>query len=298
LRANLKVKKEKGPDEAFDPRKLRKSINIACERGQIDDAYLSVIVANGVSTALRKSHTEFVTTKEIKDEVFRQLDRLSTTIDRTNEEEFRNRANKLKQAWKQQKKIKDIDQTLRELSEVENELAKWKRAYIDREAEVKSLRQQAPPPAGLPPAFLPRNKDSRGRVIEAVLAAERDFSEFLIIHDNAKFTAKESPYQHGEKVYEALKCLADYVREKPQLDLKEWWSRHSALKYAPHESETVSQNPACIKDRTVAYNGTSVILENHLKLGNGKPDNCCRIYFENLLKDEGKLLIGYVGRHP
>jgi hypothetical protein len=36
-------------------------------------------------------------------------------------------------------------------------------------------------------------------------------------------------------------------------------------------------------------------LEKHLKIGDGGPDNCVRIYFGD--NDKRELLIGRVGRH-
>jgi hypothetical protein len=306
LRQEPKVRKKNGSVVDFNPRKLRKSIVMACESTEINDDDLPVMVTTRVVTVLRSSVAEVVTTDEIKEEVFRQLEQLSSELDATYRDNFKRSAGRLSEAWsrrEQTKKGEDDRDVLYQQQEIE--LSECRKARGRLETEIASLHQrdvEAGPPSTKAEIASFRN------VFDAVLAAEKEFSEFLIIHENAKITAKDCPYQNPQKVYEALKCLADYVQEKfdaqtnpqgtRQMGLSEWWKTHSSIEYTDHESETTLHNRALVRARTIIYKQKTIVLEKHLKLGVGNANNICRIYIENLFEEENKLLIGYVGRHP
>src|SRR5208283_252525 len=308
LRHELKVIKKNGTEVDFNPRKLRKSIVMACEAAEINDDDLPVMVTHRVVTVLRSTASKTVTTGQIKDEVFNQLSHLSSELDMTYRDAFKKDVGRLMEAWKRREQIKngEKDTDRDELfKQQEDELSDCKRNVLRLEAEVSSLRQRQSEAAG--PCSESEN-GSFGSVLDAVLAAEKNFPDLLIVHENAKATAKDCPYRNPRKVYEALKCLAEYVREKldaltdpaqaRQVGLHEWWKDHSSIECADHESETTLNNPAFAKERTIRYHEKTIVLEKHLKLGAGNANHICRIYFESMFEEEHKLLIGYVGRHP
>jgi len=308
LRKEPQVRKANGTEVEFNLRKLRKSIVIACELAEINDDDLPVMVTHRVVTVLRSNGRVVVTTGEIKEEIFRQLDQLSSELDTTYQDNFKRSAGRLREAWRkreQTKKGEDDRDALFQQQEVELSDCRTVRARL--ETEIATLRERDT----LPVRVVGESEITPFRnVLDAVVAAERNLSDFLIIHENAKVTAKDCPYQYPQKVYDALKCLAKFVEEKldaltdpqnaRQVGLSEWWKTHSSLEYSDHESEGTMNDRALLQARTIIYNGETIVLKRHIKLGIRNPNHSCRIYIEieSFLQGEHKLLVGYVGRHP
>jgi transcriptional regulator NrdR family protein len=186
LRHELKVIKKNGSEVDFNPRKLRKSIVMACEAAEINDDDLPVMVTHRVVTALRSSEGTVVTTDQIKDEVFNQLSHLSSELDMTYRDAFKKDAGRLMEVWRRREQIKNGEKdTERDelFKQQEDELSACKSNVFRLEAEVASLRQRQSEAAE--PCFESENA-SFGSVLDAVLAAEKSFSDLLIIHENAR----------------------------------------------------------------------------------------------------------------
>jgi hypothetical protein len=76
----------------------------------------------------------------------------------------------------------------------------------------------------------------------------------------------------------------------------EWFAGNGIS--ASYESETVVNNKAERQRRTWNDGKGKRMFSAHLKPNDGtSPDRCIRIYFE-YDEDEGKVIIGWVGRHP
>jgi hypothetical protein len=141
-------------------------------------------------------------------------------------------------------------------------------------------------------------------VLDALQAAKARFEKELLVHERAVQSAAGSPFEQPQKVYYLLSLLAEYSKERSvhggRLPLKAWLEeRGCPFAYATGESEPTLNDPEGRRQRTLSHDGSAVVLEKHLKLGHGfDPKFCCRIYFEVLESEDGKILIGLVGRHP
>src|SRR5205807_6272631 len=110
----------------------------------------------------------------------------------------------------------------------------------------------------------------------------------------------DSPYRHPQKVYYALELLAEYAeaRRRPEntrLPLDGWLKEQNCpFQFAPNESESTRNDGETEKQRTLQYAGLPLVLRKHLKIGKvGDANDCCRIYFEIMDSEAGKVLIGH-----
>jgi len=145
---------------------------------------------------------------------------------------------------------------------------------------------------------------------ELVRRARDAYQGSLVILDEAVKSAADCPYGDFEKVAIALGNLASYVTQKQAIQgkeitgtrapgLREWLKTSNCpFEYAASESKTTSSNRDCQRERTFIYEGMKFVMQRHLKIGGGSPNQGCRIHFEFLGADhENKILIGHVGRH-
>lgn len=79
--------------------------------------------------------------------------------------------------------------------------------------------------------------------------------------------------------------------------LNEMAKIYGGFEYAPKQNEITANNKKFQSDYWIDHNGTSVLIEEHLKFGTAKdPKKTWRIGFR-YLPDEQKILIGYIGNH-
>jgi chromosome segregation ATPase len=141
-------------------------------------------------------------------------------------------------------------------------------------------------------------------LLEALEQAEKDFAR-LYIFDEAKKSAKDSPFKNPQRAYDALEQMAltadEYIEERKGMSFLQ------SLQGVLSKRRVSVESPATMKKfnrkwKTVrGDNGKTVRVEmkNHYKLGNdfNNHQTCLRIYFI-LDEDSKKLCIGYCGKHP
>ena len=139
-------------------------------------------------------------------------------------------------------------------------------------------------------------------VLEAVTRAAKEFSDELFFGESANLGAKDLAPEAGppEKIWEHLSALAELaqVRRTGSLgeNLMTWLSKRGIS--ASNESTFVENNKAERQKRTWDDGAGKRFYTCHTKPNDGTgPDKCVRIYFEY---DEamGKVIVGWVGRHP
>jgi len=299
------VRKRSGVVEPFKLVKLHNSLNALCAKAGIQDAVLPELVAQGVHAAVKAAaRNGSVDSKQIKDFVFDELDQLSRETDKLYEDSLKQAARSLKGAWEKYQPVKNDNRTL-------DELAREEKLSNDRiegiETENAALRRTLQDYDKLLQAA---NSDSCRfkSVLDSVETAKQQFDDDLAFHKRALQSAADTPYKHPDKVYYALSLLARYVKARQEcfrvgdidnVRLDAWLQeKNCPFEYAPHESEGTLNDPEARKQRTVSHGGMSLVLEKHLKIGKkGDANTLCRIYFEILDSEGGKILIGHVGRH-
>lgn len=307
LVGGVTVRKRKNKLEAFKLSKLHNSLNALCAKAGIEDAVLPELVAQGVHAAVRSAAagTGFVESEQIKRFVFDQLEELSRETDKLYEEKLKQAARGLRDAWDKYQRVKDDERALEELAReeklqkdrinvLESENTILRRTLQDYEKQLTSAHSEL------------RRFES---VLAAVEAAKQQFDDNLEFHKQAIRSAGDTPYRDPDKVYYALSLLAQYARERRErfcasdsqsarLPLDVWLKEKDCpFEFAPHESETTRNNAEARKERTVSHAGTLIVLEKHLKIGKGDANACCRIFFEIMDSEGGKILIGHIGRH-
>ena len=312
LSQKILVQKRLGTTEPLSEPKLQRSLNRVCSEAGVNDAILAVLVTKRALAAIRhEAKSATVTTQKIKQVVFDQLEQLSSGTDKLYAEDFKQNARRLKLAWERQQSAKDEKRVLDELALREKD---WESKLQECKRECDSLklrleRAQADQKSNqIQSNTISPNKPTS---LEEVVRRARDaYQESLVILDEAVESARDCPYRDFENVAIALENLAGYVKRKQDFGGKETngvrapglrdWLRDAScpFEYAPNESKTTSNNRDCQRERTFTYEETKFVMQRHLKIGAGSPNQGCRIHFEFLGPDhENKILIGYIGRH-
>jgi hypothetical protein len=202
LGQRILVEKKNGTAEALSEKKLQRSVNSACSEAGINDAILTVLVTKCALTAIKhKSNDGRITTEQIKQAVFNQLELLSNEKDKLYAEDLKQRARRLKSEWERQRAVKDEKRIIDQLAEREKELqAQLEQCQRERDgfrlhlefiyAEQKRTQSET--------AAEPIKKSES--VGEVVRYAQEAYKEFLVILDDAVKSADECPYGDFEKV--------------------------------------------------------------------------------------------------
>jgi len=303
----VRVHKRRGTVEVFELAKLHNSLNALCAKAGIEDAVLPELVGQGVSAAVRSAaaKTGSVKSEEIEHFVFDQLDQLSRETDKLYEEELKSAARRLKDAWEKYQRVKDDNRALEELARQESLQGQNIRRLEAENVYLKSTLRDYE--LQLEALYAEENRFED--VLSAVTTAKQKFDQDLVFHKRAMQSARDTPYRDPDKVYYALSLLAAYARERRErllalhpedvrLPLDVWLKeKNCPFEYAPNESEMTRNNASARKERTLNHEGAAVLLMKHLKVGKGDPNVCCRIYFEIMEADGGRILVGHVGRH-
>lgn len=312
LRQRILVQKKRGTTEPLSEPKLQRSLNRVCSEAGVNDAILAVLVTKRALGAIRhESKGGSVTTQQIKQTVFDQLEQLSSGTDKLYAEDFKQNARRLKQAWERQQSAKDEKRVLDELALREKE---WESKLQECKRERDSLKlrleraQADQKGTQTQPNVIAADKPTS--LDEVVRRARDAYQGSLVILDEAVKSAGDCPYGDFEKVAIALGNLAGYVMQKQAIQgketsgarapgLREWLREANCpFEYAANESKTTSKNRDCQQERTFIYEGMKFVMQRHLKIGTGSPNQGCRIHFEFLGPDhENRILIGHIGRH-
>ncbi len=198
----------------------------------------------------------------------------------------------LERAWEENDQLKQEREQVRvqmaELSEKMETL---------QQAQTNEVRR--PPPT---PRATPRQIEQRSSafvtVAEAVRKAKGDFEATVVFLDSAVESAKDSPYQWPQRVFDALKALHELTQTWQQYGkLGVDW--HTALDARGFDSSafiSVTAKGKFGKDYTFTYEGASHLFENHITLGAKSADTCISIHW---IRDEQnrKIVVGWCGRH-
>jgi len=299
LQEKVEIRKRSNRCEPFKLAKLHNFLNRLCVDAEIEDALLPQLIAQGVQTDVRNAaRGGSVGSGQIEQFLRERLQELSR--DQMFEDDLKQRARRLTEALEKHQRSKNDKRFLETLAQEEVTLSE---RVASLESENGSLRRALQDRDEQLLAALDSDSGFT-TVLEALRAAKGRFGGELVVHDRALQSADDSPYEHPNKVYFVLSLLAQYSKERQvhggRLPLDAWLrERKCPFEYAPNEREATLNDPEARKQRTLHYGGSPLVLEKHVKLGaSHDPKACCRIYFEVLNSDDGKILVGLVGRHP
>ena len=123
----------------------------------------------------------------------------------------------------------------------------------------------------------------------------------LLVLESAWRSADDaSGFEHGDRLFERLWLLATRFREQKLAgapDLVAGQQVFGNSGYAARESQTIENNQRARRERTFSYNGKTVEMWQHLKIGVKDSENrTLRIHF-CWDADLGQVVIGHCGRH-
>lgn len=307
------IRKKDGAFEPFSRAKLIRSVKLAvAEAGIADIEFPNQIIAPVAEALLRRNQTQCVTTDDIRDQLFLQLDRVAELA---SERAFtREAAAAVKDAWLRRERRKDSDRALDDLTA---QVERLKGELADRDqliAQLQDLLAAAEKPSrpGDPVAsshILPSDPGDLApppaSVAESLERTASEFADCMVVLPQAMDSAAESPLEDPRKALTALTLLGRCARERMAalttetrfVGTKQWFADHREeapwLDYAAHESPTTAGKFG--GERTFVVNGRSTLMEQHLKIGAGGVRSTLRIYFT--FDKHGRVVIGHCGRH-
>jgi hypothetical protein len=204
-------------------------------------------------------------------------------------------ATELEKAWDDNRRLMaEIETERQQLAELREELRIHQENW-DLLAASQTTAEQAARPT-------PTGERTFASVAEALQAAAEDFADVLVIWDEARRTAEQSPYRMPGKVYRALKAIAEVGRMyfqardggPPLGPVEQAFRCRVSFKYSGFESQTTLRLYG--DERVFHHHNESRQMQRHLTLGGGDTNNCIVIYFDF---DDAtqRVLIGYCGRH-
>jgi hypothetical protein len=211
------------------------------------------------------------------------------------DQSFDELAAELEKAWDDNRRlIRELDAERQQLAELREELRihqeNWSLLTTSGQGEG---RVASPVPTG---------ERAYANVIEALLASAEDFDDVLVIWDEARQSAEQSPYRMPGKVYRALQAIAEVGRVyfqardggPPLGPVQSAFACRVPFKYSGFESQTTMRLYG--DERNFHHGNDSRQMQRHLTLGGGDTNNCLVIYFDF---DDAtqRVLIGYCGRH-
>ena len=184
------------------------------------------------------------------------------------------------------------EQVLREQARTE----RWRNAY----EEASKTR---PAPAGEAfrsiTAKLVTRPNWEPTVEECLAYIEAFRPDRVTILDSAWESARESAsFLMGRRLLSLLmRLVTEAVDQRMQGGDRRLASVFSTREYSPRETQETLAARDYAKRRTFRYMGEALLMEQHLRIGNSRDrGRCLRIYFDFAKKD-GRVLIGWCGRH-
>ncbi len=122
---------------------------------------------------------------------------------------------------------------------------------------------------------------------------------FLVLESALSSADLVKGFEHGDQLFELLWLLATGYREQKLAGAPDRIAGQvfGGSSYAPRESQTIERNPKSKRDRTFSYQGKTVEMWQHLKIGAKDSENhTLRVHFcwdEEL----AKVVIGHCGKH-
>ena len=121
----------------------------------------------------------------------------------------------------------------------------------------------------------------------------------VTVLDSAWESARESaPFLLGRRLLSLLmRLVTDAVEQRMEGGDRRLSSVFSTREYCPQETQETLSARDYAKRRTFRYMGEKLLMEQHLRIGNSRDrGRCLRIYFD-FAKTDGRVLIGWCGRH-
>jgi hypothetical protein len=122
----------------------------------------------------------------------------------------------------------------------------------------------------------------------------------LLVLDSAWSSAEDAKgFEHGDQLFELLWLLATRFRDNKLAGAPDRIAGQvfGGSSYAPRESQTTEKNTQARRERTFSYNGQTVEMWQHLKIGAKDSSNrTMRIHF-HWDSDLAKVVIGHCGKH-
>lgn len=121
----------------------------------------------------------------------------------------------------------------------------------------------------------------------------------VTVLDSAWESARESsPFLLGRRLLSLLmRLVTDAVDQRAEGGDRRLSSVFSTREYCPRETQETLSARGYAKRRTFRYMGEKLLMEQHLRIGNSRDrGRCLRIYFD-FAKTDGRVLIGWCGRH-
>ena len=137
-------------------------------------------------------------------------------------------------------------------------------------------------------------------VLDAALAAAEAAGPWLILHERAIKTARESHYLDPDYVYQALVDLAHAARYSSEhkglgMPWADFLGQLGSHDFVPNSSpDTIKRY---YKEYHIRYQGEDLCIEAHIRQGNGSADECLRIYVVQPRKPGDPVIIGQIGAH-
>jgi hypothetical protein len=137
-------------------------------------------------------------------------------------------------------------------------------------------------------------------VLDAALAAEEAAGPWLVLHERAIKTARESHYLDPDYVYQALVDLAHAARHNSDhrglgMPWADFLGQRGSHDFVPNTSSyTIDRYYA---DYHINYRGEMRCIQAHIRQGNGSADECLRIYVSQPRSFGDPLVVGQIGAH-
>jgi hypothetical protein len=137
-------------------------------------------------------------------------------------------------------------------------------------------------------------------VLDAALVAAEAAGPWLILHERAIKTARESHYLDPDYVYQALVDLAHAARYSSEhkglgMPWADFLGQLGSHDFVPNSSpDTIKRY---YKEYHIRYQGEDLCIEAHIRQGNGSADECLRIYVVQPRKPGDPVIIGQIGAH-
>jgi hypothetical protein len=122
----------------------------------------------------------------------------------------------------------------------------------------------------------------------------------LLVLDSAWSAADQAKgFEHGDQLFDLLWLLATSYREQKLAGAPDRIAGQvfGSSNYAARESQTIQTNPQAKRARTFSYQGKTIEMWQHLKIGAKDSENrTLRIHF-HWDEELGQAVIGHCGKH-
>ncbi len=137
-------------------------------------------------------------------------------------------------------------------------------------------------------------------VLDAAVAAAEAAGPWLVLHERAIKTARESHYLDPDYVYQALIDLAHAARHSSDnkglgMPWADFLGQLGSHDFVPNTSSYTIER--YFGDYHINYRGEMRCIQAHIRQGNGSADECLRIYVVQPRAFGDPIVIGQIGAH-